>query len=56
MSDAVPDHLKAMSIAMTPLRRWGEVPEIAEMYCFLGADESSYVTGIDIEVAGGFAA
>lgn len=38
---------------MTPMRRAGQVDELANVALFLASDESSFVTGIDIAVDGG---
>ncbi len=40
-------------IAMVPLRRYGSTAEVANVVAFLLSDEASYLTGINIEVAGG---
>jgi 3-oxoacyl-[acyl-carrier protein] reductase len=36
-----------------PLRRYGSPAELADVICYLAGDRSSYLTGINIEVAGG---
>jgi NAD(P)-dependent dehydrogenase (short-subunit alcohol dehydrogenase family) len=36
-----------------PLRRYGSPAEVAEVICFLAGERSSYLTGINIEIAGG---
>lgn len=41
-------------LGMVPLRRRGEMSEIADAVMFLAGDESSYVTGAVIDVNGGF--
>jgi NAD(P)-dependent dehydrogenase (short-subunit alcohol dehydrogenase family) len=40
-------------IAAVPLRRYGAPSEVADVVCYLASDRSSYLTGINIEVAGG---
>ncbi len=41
--------------ALTPLKRMGMPEELAAAAFFLASDESSYVTGIDLQVDGGMA-
>lgn len=36
-----------------PLRREGEASEVADVVCFLACDESSYITGDNIDINGG---
>jgi NAD(P)-dependent dehydrogenase (short-subunit alcohol dehydrogenase family) len=40
-------------IDSVPLRRYGAPEEVADVICFLAGERSSYLTGINIEVAGG---
>ena len=53
MAAAVPPHVKQMVLMMTPMGRFGETAEISDVYCFLASESSSYITGVDLEVAGG---
>jgi dihydroxycyclohexadiene carboxylate dehydrogenase len=41
------------TIRDTPMKRYGTPEEEAAAICFLAADESSYITGETINVAGG---
>ena len=40
-------------IAMIPLRRYGSPAEVADVVCYLVGERSSYLTGLNIEIAGG---
>ena len=48
-------HLEPMRKA-TPMKRHGTSEEIAQLVLFLAADESSFITGIDIPIDGGIMA
>lgn len=45
---------KAALLANIPLNRFGQPEDIAEMALFLASDSSSYITGSDFVVDGGF--
>jgi len=47
---------RAQQIAGVPMKRAGEVREVADVVLFLATDESSYVTGVEILVDGGLTA
>ena len=49
----IPDKVLQQMREDVPLRRLGRPEEIANVYAFLASDESSYVNGAVIEVAGG---
>jgi NAD(P)-dependent dehydrogenase (short-subunit alcohol dehydrogenase family) len=40
-------------IESIPLRRYGAPREVADVVCYLAGDRSTYLTGVNIEVAGG---
>jgi NAD(P)-dependent dehydrogenase (short-subunit alcohol dehydrogenase family) len=55
-SQYFPSDAEAVAEAMIqsiPLRRYGSPAEVADVVCFLAGERSSYLTGANIEVAGG---
>jgi NAD(P)-dependent dehydrogenase (short-subunit alcohol dehydrogenase family) len=54
-SDEASDAAKAVFASLTPLGRIGFPEELAAGAFFLASNESSYVTGIDLPIDGGFA-
>jgi NAD(P)-dependent dehydrogenase (short-subunit alcohol dehydrogenase family) len=48
-----PEEVAEQMIGMVPLRRYGSVHEVASVVAFLLSDDASYVTGVNVEVAGG---
>ena len=40
-------------IGQVPLRRYGSLDEVASVVAFLLSDDASYLTGVNIEIAGG---
>jgi len=48
-----PKVVKRMVMGNIPMQRTGRVDEIANACLYLGSDMSSYVTGVNLEVAGG---
>jgi NAD(P)-dependent dehydrogenase (short-subunit alcohol dehydrogenase family) len=48
-----PDAVAGEMIAQIPMRRYGTAAEVADVICFLAGDRSSYLTGSNIEIAGG---
>lgn len=54
MDRLVPDpDAREAYYARIPLRRWGEIPEVAEGAIFLSSSAASYVTGTILDVDGG---
>lgn len=53
----VPEQILKMSTEFrVPLKRIGQVPEIAKSIAFLLSDDASYITGMSMNVGGGFQA
>jgi 3-oxoacyl-[acyl-carrier protein] reductase len=53
MTAVLKEELKAKMLEQIPLRRLGEVEDIAETVAFLASDKASYITGQTIQVDGG---
>src|SRR5882757_7690594 len=54
--EAQPDEMNAGIIAATPMGRMGTPREVANVCLFLASDESSFVTGSELIVDGGYLA
>jgi 3-oxoacyl-[acyl-carrier protein] reductase len=50
----IPQHIQAELVAAHPLRRLGTPEDVAEAALFLAADSASWISGIVLDVAGGF--
>jgi len=53
MTDAVPQELREQILASVPVGRIGQPEDIARAVAFLCADESGYLTGVNLPVNGG---
>ncbi len=53
MTAVLKDDLKEKVTGLIPLKRLGEVEDIAETVAFLASDKASYITGQTIQVDGG---
>ena len=53
MTAGIPEHVIEMLSEKIPLGRWGDPTEVAQLYCFLASDLSSYINGETINVDGG---
>jgi NAD(P)-dependent dehydrogenase (short-subunit alcohol dehydrogenase family) len=56
LTDAQADDLNKVVIAATPMKRGGKPVEVAYGCLFLASDESSYVTGTELVIDGGYLA
>jgi len=55
MTDVLPDAVKNAAKQIIPVRRFGQVEDVARAVAFLASDESGYITGQVICVDGGMA-
>lgn len=55
MTDAMTDKAKEAVLSAIPMKRMGQVEDIANLAVFLASDEASYITGEVIRVDGGVA-
>jgi 3-oxoacyl-[acyl-carrier protein] reductase len=53
MTDVLPEDVKKAYMDTIPLKRFGQVRDIANAVSWLASDEASYVTGQIISVNGG---
>lgn len=47
------DEVREKVAAGTPLRREGEASEVADLIAYLASDESSFLTGLNVDINGG---
>jgi 3-oxoacyl-[acyl-carrier protein] reductase len=53
LTNTIPEKVTAGIKERTPLRRFGQPEELAQVYLFLASDDSSYINGTVIAVDGG---
>ncbi|RDY60298.1 SDR family NAD(P)-dependent oxidoreductase [Flagellimonas nanhaiensis] len=53
--DFTKDEVRVKVAASTPLRREGTAEEVADLVAYLASDESSFITGNNIDINGGLA-
>lgn len=53
MTEVLPEEVKEGILNQVPLKRMGEVEDIAEAVAFLASDKSTYITGQTLQVDGG---
>ena len=49
------DAVRTKVAGITPLRREGSADEVADLVTYLASDESSFITGANIDINGGLA-
>ncbi len=54
MTKAIPEEIRNKLVAQIPAGRMGQPEEIAHLVAFLAAEESAYITGVNITINGGF--
>ena len=50
------DNMSEEILFRTPMGRWGDASEVASVISFLAGPESSYITGVELFVDGGWMA
>ena len=53
MTDKIPPNIMQEKIASIPMRRTGEVEDVAAAYLFLASDDASFVNATTLIVDGG---
>ena len=53
MTENLPDAVKQQMLSIVPLRKFGEVQDVAKAVAFLASDNAAYVTGQVLSVNGG---
>ena len=53
--DFTKDEVRSKVAAGTPLRREGKAEEVADLVAYLASDESSFITGNNVDINGGLA-
>jgi 3-oxoacyl-[acyl-carrier protein] reductase len=55
LTDVLSDEMVDLALQMIPLKRLGELEEVAHLVAFLASDNASYITGEVIRIDGGLA-
>ena len=53
MTDVIPPNIMQQKIESIPLRRTGEISDVAAAYVFLASDEASFINATTLIVDGG---
>ncbi|KXV74778.1 oxidoreductase, partial [Gluconobacter japonicus] len=48
-----PEEVAKQMIGSVPMRRYGDINEIPGVVAFLLGDDSSFMTGVNLEISGG---
>jgi 3-oxoacyl-[acyl-carrier protein] reductase len=49
-------HADEMLKSLIPLKRMGDVAEVASFVCYLASEEASFITGANLTIDGGYVA
>ena len=53
LTHELPEEIRDISLKLTPMGRFGQPQDIANAVAFLAAEESSFITGVTLQVDGG---
>jgi len=53
LTEELPEEIKEISLKLTPVGKFGSPQDVANAVAFLAAEESSFITGVVLNVDGG---